>query len=43
MVPLSGAQSIFTGPDGNFKEQTLGVPYAFYNEAFGAAAAYTYG
>lgn len=42
-VPLSIAQSIFTGPDGKFEEQTLSVPYAFYNEAFGAAAAYAYG
>ncbi|CAB1065683.1 hypothetical protein D1BOALGB6SA_10480 [Olavius sp. associated proteobacterium Delta 1] len=40
---LSLAQSIFTGQDGKFEEQTISVPYAFYNEAFGAAAAYAYG
>jgi len=43
IVPLSVAQSVFTGLDGKFEEQTLSVPYAFYNEAFGAAAAYAYG
>jgi hypothetical protein len=40
---ISAAQSIFVGPDGKFEEKTLSVPYAFYNEAFGAAAAYAYG
>ena len=43
MTRLSEAQNIFVGPDGKFEEQTLSVPYAFYNEAFGAAAAYAYG
>ena len=36
-------QSIFVGPDGKFEEKKLSVPYAFYNEAFGAAAGYAYG
>jgi len=41
--PIAAAQSIFVGPDGKFEEKTLKVPYAFYNEAFGAAAAYAWG
>lgn len=40
---LSFAQSIFAGPDGKSEEQTISVPYAFFNEAFGVAAAYAYG
>jgi hypothetical protein len=40
---LSVGQDIFVGPDGKFEEQTLSVPYAFYNESFGAAVAYAYG
>jgi hypothetical protein len=39
----SVGQDIFVGPDGKFEEQTLSVPYAFYNESFGAAVAYAYG
>jgi len=37
------AQSIFTDSEGKFQEQTLSVPYAFFNDAFGFAAAYAYG
>jgi hypothetical protein len=37
------AQSVRVGPDGQFSEQTLSVPYAFYNENFGFAAGYVYG
>ena len=40
---LSVGQDIFVGPDGKFEEQTLSVPYAFYNEAFGFAVAYAHG
>ncbi len=36
-------QGIRVGPDGEFSEQTLSVPYAFYNENFGFAAGYVYG
>ena len=39
----SVGQDIFVGPDGKFEEQTLSVPYAFYNEAFGFAVAYAHG
>lgn len=37
------AQGIRVGPDGEFSEQTLSLPYAFYNENFGFAAGYVYG
>jgi Omp85 superfamily domain len=37
------AQGIRVGPDGQFSEQTLSLPYAFYNENFGFAAGYVYG
>ena len=37
------AQGIRVGPDGGFSEQTLSLPYAFYNENFGFAAGYVYG
>jgi hypothetical protein len=36
-------QGIRVGPDGEFSEQTLSLPYAFYNENFGFAAGYVYG
>jgi hypothetical protein len=41
-VPASG-QSIRVGPDGQFSEQTLSLPYAFFNEGFGFAVGYVYG
>ena len=37
------AQSIRVGPDGEFLQQTLSLPYAFYNESFGFAGGYVYG
>jgi hypothetical protein len=37
------AQGIRVGPDDQFSEQTLSLPYAFYNENFGFAAGYVYG
>jgi len=37
------AQDIITGPDGQVTSQPLSLPYAFYNESFGAALAYVYG
>ncbi|MGB5748250.1 MAG: hypothetical protein WBM69_14800 [Desulfobacterales bacterium] len=40
---LCVGQDIFVGPEGKFEEQTLSVPYAFYNEAFGFAVAYAHG
>ena len=36
-------QGIRVDPDGQFSEQTLSLPYAFYNENFGYAAGYVYG
>jgi hypothetical protein len=40
---LGLAQSITVGPDKEFRVQKLSVPFAFYNESFGAAAGYVYG
>jgi hypothetical protein len=37
------SQSIRVGPDGQFSEQTLKLPYAFYNENFGFAGGFVYG
>jgi len=37
------AQNVIVGPDREFREQTLSLPYAFYNEAFGAAVGYVQG
>ena len=37
------AQSVRVGPDGEFSQQTLSLPYAFYNESFGFAGGYVYG
>ena len=42
-VQTSFAQGVRVGPDGEFSEQTLSLPYAFYNENFGFAAGYVYG
>ena len=39
----SFGQGILAGPDGEFREQTLSLPYAFYNESFGFAVGYAYG
>ena len=36
-------QGIAVGPDGKSASQPLSVPYAFYNEKFGAAVGYVYG
>ena len=40
---LSVGQDVYVGPDGQFEEKVLSVPYAFYNEAFGFAAGFVYG
>jgi hypothetical protein len=37
------AQSIRVGPDGEFSQQTLKLPYAFYNENFGFSGGFVYG
>jgi hypothetical protein len=37
------AQSIFTDENGKTAPQTLSLPYAFYNENFGAAVGWVYG
>ncbi len=39
----SFGQGVRVGPDGEFSEQTLSLPYAFYNESFGFAVGYVYG
>lgn len=39
----SFGQAIRVGPDGEFSEQTLSLPYAFYNESFGFVVGYVYG
>jgi hypothetical protein len=39
---LAFGQSIMVGPDGKFEKNVLNLPYAFYNESFGFAAAYVY-
>ncbi len=39
----SFGQSVRVGPDGEFSEQTLSLPYAFYNDSFGFAVGYVYG
>ncbi len=36
-------QGVRVGPDGESSKQTLSLPYAFYNEAFGFAVGYVYG
>jgi hypothetical protein len=42
-APSLFAQSVRVGPDGQFSEQTLKLPYAFYNENFGFAGGFVYG
>lgn len=42
-VQIVGAQGIRVGPHGEFSQQTLSLPFAFYNENFGFAAGYVYG
>ena len=39
---VASGQSIMVGPDGKFEKQTIGVPYAFYNENFGFTGGYVY-
>ena len=39
---LAFGQSIMVGPDGKFDKNVLNLPFAFYNEDFGFAAAYVY-
>ena len=39
----SFGQAIRVGPDDEFSEQTLSLPYAFYNESIGFAVGYVYG
>jgi hypothetical protein len=39
----SFGQGVRVGPNGEFSEQTLSLPYAFYNESFGFAVGYVYG
>ena len=39
---LAFGQSIMVGPDGKFEKNVLNLPFAFYNEDFGFAAAYAY-
>jgi len=36
---LAFGQSIMLGPDGKFDKNVLNLPFAFYNEDFGFAAA----
>jgi len=36
-------QGVRVGPNGEFSEQTLSLPYAFYNDSFGFAVGYVYG
>jgi hypothetical protein len=43
LTSSSFGQSVRVGPNGEFSEQTLSLPYAFYNESFGFAAGYVYG
>jgi hypothetical protein len=42
-VQTARAQGIRVGPEGEFSQQTLSLPFAFYNENFGFAAGYVYG
>ena len=42
-VQTAFAQGIRVGPDGEFSQQTLSLPYAFYNENFGFAGGFSYG
>ena len=39
----SFGQGVRVGPNGEFSEQTLSLPYAFYNDSFGFAVGYVYG
>jgi hypothetical protein len=47
LILLSGmsafGQAVRVGPNGEFSEQTLSLPYAFFNESFGFAVGYVYG
>lgn len=35
--------NVYVGPDNKFTPKRISIPYGFYNENFGAAAAYVYG
>jgi hypothetical protein len=44
LIPeIARAQEIAVGPDGKPFQQSFALPYAFYNEKFGAAAGFAYG
>jgi len=43
LAPSVHAQGVTVGKDGTFKAGELSLPYAFYNQNFGAAAGYVYG
>jgi hypothetical protein len=40
---MACAQGVAVGPDGKPIQQSFALPYAFYNEKFGAAAGFAYG
>ena len=42
-VGIAFGQGVAVGPDGKSSSKVLSVPYAFYNEKFGAAVGYVYG
>ena len=42
-VGIAFGQGVAIGPDGKSSSQVLSLPYAFYNEKFGAAVGYVYG
>jgi len=42
-VVNANAASVTVGPDGKPRSTKLNLPFAFYNESFGAAAGYVYG
>jgi len=47
LILLTGVSSLLqvicVGPNGKFSEQTLSLPYAFYNDSFGFAVGYVHG
>lgn len=42
-VVSSFGQEVRVGPEGEVSQQTLSLPYAFYNDSFGFAVGYVYG
>jgi hypothetical protein len=40
---MAYAQGVAVGPDGKPRKESFALPYAFYNEKFGAAAGFAYG